>query len=97
MAGTASLFVTMVSLWMREESFSPRLLLLMKMLRFAGAWKAEAFSHYFGIEKDWELIKSIDLEDYQLPNGTRPLAGVDLGVHRTVRLLACRVPPTLLN
>ncbi len=62
----------------------------------AGVWKAEAFSHYFGMEKDWQLIKSIDLDDYQLPDGTRPLAGVDLGVHRTVRLLACRVPPTLL-
>ena len=59
-----------------------------------GAWKTEIFSHYAGREKIWQVIRSINFEDLQLPDGTRPLAGVDLGVHRTARLLACR-PPSL--
>lgn len=61
-----------------------------------GAMRAEAFSRYSSPEKCWNPIRTIDYDTFQLPDGTRPFAGVDLGVHRTVRLMACRPPPLML-
>jgi len=57
------------------------------------AIRAEGFSHYYAPEKCWQTIRTIHYETFQLPDGKRPFAGVDLGVHRTLRLLACRPPP----
>lgn len=64
----------------------------------AGAIRAQAFSHFFNLAatatgKNWETIKTIDYNTFEMPDGTRPLAGVDLGVHRSVRLFAARLHP----
>lgn len=56
-----------------------------------GALRGFAFNRYVA-PKGWEIIASIDFKDFQLPDGSRPLAGVDLGVHRTARSLAQRLP-----
>lgn len=61
-----------------------------------GAIRAVAFSHFSSTEKCWKLIRTIDYDTFQLPDGTRPFAGVELGVHRTARLMACP-PPPLIN
>jgi len=59
----------------------------------AGAFKAVAFSHYAGEKHwNWDAIRTIDFAAFELPDGSRPLAGVDLGVHRTARLFAARAP-----
>jgi len=51
-----------------------------------------AFSRFAGTDTIFEVIRSIDYDSFQLPDGTRPLAGIDLGVHRTARLIAARLP-----
>jgi len=61
-----------------------------------GTMRAEAVSHYSSPEKCWKMISSFPSETFQLPDGTRPFAGVDLGVHRTARLIVCRPPPLIL-
>lgn len=60
-----------------------------------GAMMVEGINHYAASEKCWQLVHTFHFETFQLPDGTRPLAEVDLGVHRTARLLACRPPPLL--
>lgn len=57
-----------------------------------GAVKAITFSNYSAVGKDWEIIKTIDFESFELPDGTRPLAGVDLGGHRTAKLKGQKLP-----
>ena len=52
-----------------------------------GAIKHQAFSHYAGRNPANKLIKSVDYATFQMPDGSRPLAGVDMGVHKTLRLL----------
>ncbi len=62
-----------------------------------GAMRVEAASQYAATEKCWQLIRTIPYETFQLPDGKRPFSdGVDLGVHQTIRLLACRPPPLAL-
>lgn len=51
-----------------------------------GAMKGQPFSHFAATGKNWEIIKAIDYDTFEMQDGTRPLAGVDLGVHRSVRL-----------
>lgn len=58
----------------------------------AGAIKGEVFTNYIPKDTPYEVIKSVDFSSFQLPNGVRPLADADLGVHRTARLLAHRLP-----
>ena len=53
----------------------------------AGAIRMEAFSHFAGTSKLNQLVKSIDYATFQLDDGSRPLANVDLGVHKSARLL----------
>jgi len=60
-----------------------------------GAWKVEAYNHFACRENFWQVIRSINFEDFQLPDRTKPLTDVNLGVHRTARLLACRPPYSL--
>lgn len=60
-----------------------------------GALRGEGFSHFVGREKCWQLIRSIHYETFQLADGRRPFAGVDFGIHRTLRLVACLPPQTL--
>ena len=52
-----------------------------------GAIKMVAFSHYAARNPNNELVKSIDYATFQLADGSRPLAGVDLWVHKSARLL----------
>ncbi len=54
-----------------------------------GALMGEGFSHFVGREKCWQLIRSIQYETFQLADGKRPFAGVDFGIHRNLRLVAC--------
>ena len=57
-----------------------------------GAMVSHAFSRFAGTGKSFKVIRSIDYDSFQLPDGTRPLAGIDLGGHRSVRLIAARLP-----
>lgn len=59
-----------------------------------GALRGYAFNRYVAT-KDWETIRSIDFKDFELPDGSRPLADVDLGGHRTARFVAQRIPSSL--
>ncbi len=52
---------------------------------------AVSFSHFGCREPHWKVIRSINLSTFELPDGTRPLAGVDLGVHKVARLNFARV------
>ena len=61
-----------------------------------GAMRAEAVSRYSSPEKCWEPIKIIRYESFQLSDGTRPFDGINLGVHQTAKLMACRPPPLIL-
>lgn len=61
-----------------------------------GAMRAEPSSHYSSPENCWKPIRSVPFETFQLPDGTRPFAGVDLGVHRTIRLMVSRPPPLII-
>lgn len=58
-----------------------------------GAEKGYAFNHYVA-PKGWEIIRSLDFKDFELSDGSRPLADVNLGVHRTTRFIAKRIPPS---
>jgi len=82
------------TLTLKRISTYSSLVLKISHVNKVGAWKMEAFSHYAGSGKYWEVIRSIDFENFQLADGTRPLYGADLKVHRTARLLAYR-PPSL--
>jgi len=62
-----------------------------------GACRGTAFNNYAARDKNWETIRSIDFKDFQLPDGSRPLAGVDLGIHRTARLIAIRASSLILH
>jgi len=53
-----------------------------------GGMKGHAYSRYAPAGKNVEVLKTLDLNSFQLPDGSRPLAGVDFGVHRVIRLLA---------
>ena len=53
-----------------------------------GAIKTIAVNHYAGRHPANKLIKSVDYETFQMADGSRPLSGVDLGVHKSARLLA---------
>ncbi len=59
----------------------------------AGGYKTEAFSYYaVKSYQSEDIIRSIDFADFELADGSRPLARVDLGVHRTAHLIAARIP-----
>jgi len=60
-----------------------------------GAMRAEPSSQYSSPEECWKIIQKIHFETFQLPDGTRPFDGIDFGVHRGTRLVACRPPPLI--
>jgi len=55
-----------------------------------GVMKAHAYSRFAPTGKGMDTISTLDLNTFQLPDGdgTKPLAGIDFGVHRIVRLVA---------
>ncbi len=53
-----------------------------------GAIETLAFSRFAAKQKYWQVIRSMDFEEFRLPDGSRPLANVDLGPHRTAQLKA---------
>lgn len=52
-----------------------------------GALRTAAFSRFAGRNPTNRLIKSVDYDTFEI-HGTRPLANVDMGVHKSARLLA---------
>ena len=57
-----------------------------------GAMIGHAFNQFAVTGENFEVIRSLDYDSFQLPDGRRPLAGIDLGVHRTARLIGAQLP-----
>ena len=59
---------------------------LARSMRVGAVWHV-AFSDYAGRHLANQLIKSIDYATFELADGSRPLAGVDMSGHKSARLI----------
>ena len=68
-----------------------QLAMKLALSRGAGAAVGVAVSHYSAkstAKLGGRILRSMDLDTFELPDGTRPFAQVDMGIHRTAYLVS---------